>query len=63
MNSSILWGGRSMPLVLVMVFTLIGWVLTEIFVDLPIAILDSASVPQWLTLSAIVAILSWCFGE
>ncbi|MBP0006688.1 MAG: hypothetical protein J7642_23725 [Cyanobacteria bacterium SBC] len=52
-----------MPLVLVMVFTLIGWVLTEIFVDLPIAILDSASVPQWLTLSAIVAILSWCFGE
>lgn len=53
-----------MPLFILIILLLItGSFLTEVFVLTPLEFFRHLSLPNWLVLSVLVVVLSWCFGE
>jgi hypothetical protein len=50
-------------LVLTALLTLLGWLGVSLFVELPIALWDTLSLPGWFWLLLVLSLISWGMGD
>ncbi|MGM0455133.1 hypothetical protein [Sodalinema sp.] len=54
-----------MPLILLLtaLLTLIGWLGTFFWIELPISLWDTLSLPRWFWLILVISVISWGMGD
>ncbi len=57
--------GLTMPLILLLtaLLTLIGWLGTFFWIELPISLWDTLSLPRWFWLILVISVISWGMGD
>jgi hypothetical protein len=51
------------PLLFAILCSIVGWVFTELVVDIPLELLAAISIPRWLLAIVGVSLLSWGLGD